>query len=215
MVSDDIADTVQAERFREIMETKKRVTEVRDEIEMARANGSIREGAAIGLFHRKVRDYVMAVETVLDPANGSPSRYWEDERIGDFTLPDDRHKDVVGLAEFLELETVFEVEVETERQRSYRHKRESINQIQRVRPPERIIERAFRVTNQALDDAGFDLEEPTERQESHFDSLDDVEKATKILEYLQQLKTEDLKEAKREIDRLISNQNAQTNGQHE
>lgn len=214
-MSDEITETVQAERFREIMETKKRVTEVRDEIEMARANGQIREGAAIGLFHRKVRDYVMAVETVLDPVNGETSEYWDQKRIGDFSLPDGRHKDVVGLSEFLELNTVFEVEVETDRQQSYRHKRETVTQKRRVRPPERLIERAFRVTNQALDDAGFDLEEPTERQESHFESLDDVEKATKILDYLQQLKTEDLNEAKREIDRLINSRNAQTNGHHE
>lgn len=214
-MSDDISDTVEAERFREIMESKKRVTEVRDEIEIARANGTIREGAAMGLFHRKVRDYVMSVETVLKPATGDTSKYWQDERIGDFTLPDGRHKDVVGLSDFLDLETVFEIEVETERQRSYRHKRETVTQTQRVRPPERLVERAFRITNRALDDAGFDLDEPTERKESHFDNLDDVEKATKILDYLQQLKTEDLKEAKREIDRLIAGQNAQTNGHHE
>jgi len=215
VVTDDIADTVQAERFREIMETKKRVTEVRDEIEMARVSGQIREGAAIGLFHRKVRNYVMAVETVLNPANGEQSAYWDQVPIGDFSLPDGRHIDVHGLSEFLELETVYEIEVETERQQSYRHKRETVTRKRRVRPPKRLIERAFRFTNQALDDAGFDLEEPTERQESHFDSLGDVEKATKILDYLQQLKTEDLNEAKREIDRLIKSRNAQTNGHHE
>lgn len=214
-MSDDIADTVEIERFREIMEMKKRVTEVRDEIEIARANGRIREGAAIGLFHRKVRDYVISVETVLNPADGDVSEYWEDKRIGDFTLPDDTHKDIVGLSEFLDLKTIFEIEVETEQQRSYRHKRETVTRTQRVRPPERLVERAFRVTNQALDDAGFDLDEPTERKESHFDSLSDVEKATTILNYLQQLKVEDLKEAKREIDRLIANRSAETNGHYE
>jgi len=205
-VSDDITDTVESERFREIMESKKRVIEVRDEIEIARANGNIRQGAAMGLFHRKVRDYVMAVER---------SEYWEDEPIGDFSLPDGRHIDVVGLSDFLDLETAFQIEVETEQQRSYRHKQETVTQKRRVRPPERLVERAFRVTNRALDDAGFDLDEPTERKESRFENLSDVEKASAILDYLQQLKPDDLREVKREIDGLIANQNAQTNGHHE
>lgn len=214
-MSDDISDTVESERFREIMESKKRVIEVRDEIEIARANGNIRQGAAMGLFHRKVRDYVMAVETVLNPANGTRSQYWEDEPIGDFSLPDDRHIEVVGLSEFLDLETVFQIEVETEQQQSYRHKRETVTQTRRVRPPERLVERAFRVTNKALDDAGFDLDEPTERKESRFENLSDVEKASAILDYLQQLKPDDLREVKREIDGLIANQTAETNGHHE
>jgi len=214
-VSDDITDTVESERFREIMESKKRVIEVRDEIEIARANGNIRQGAAIGLFHRKVRDYVMAVETVLNPADGTRSEYWEDKPIGDFSLPNDQHIDVVGLSDFLDVKTAYQIEVETEQQRSYRHKQETVQQKRRVRPPERLVERAFRVTNRALDDAGFDLDEPTERKESRFENLSDVEKASAILDYLQQLKPDDLREVKREIDGLIANQNAQSNGHDE
>jgi len=208
----DISDTIESERFREIMELKKDIHEIRDQIDRAKVRGEIREGEALGLYQRKVRDYVMAVETVLDPADGEPSRYWTDEFIGDFSLPDGREEYVTGLAEFLDLPETYEIEVRRKRQRSYRHAAETITETQRVSPPKGLIERAFRKTNKALDAAGFDLDEQTSRKESKFKNADDVEKAATIMDFLEQLGVDDLKQAKYEIDQLIEDRTGQFAG---
>ena len=214
-MTNNLADTIESERFAEIMQLKKDVHEIRDQIDRAKVRGEIRESDALALYQRKVRDYVMGVETVLNPAGGEPSEFWTDEPIGDFTLPDGREEYVTGLEEFLDLPETYEIEVERERQRSYRHAAETVTETQRVRPPERLIERAFRATNKALDAAGFDLDEQTSRKESKFKNADDVEKAATIMDFLEQLGVDDLKQAKYEIDQLIEDRTARTNGHHE
>jgi len=40
----DISDTIESERFREIMELKKDIHEIRDQIDRAKVRGEIREG---------------------------------------------------------------------------------------------------------------------------------------------------------------------------
>jgi hypothetical protein len=200
----DISDTVHSERFREIMELKKDVHEIRDQIDRAKVRGEIREGDALGLYQRKVRDYVMAVETVLDPADGEPSRYWTDEFIGDFALPDGRETYVTGLAEFLRLPETYEIEIERERQRSYRHAAETITETQRVRPPKRLIERAFRKTNKALDAAGFDIQQPDDTDTSGFERIDDVAAATDILDFLNNAGDDELRELQQMITRTLA-----------
>jgi hypothetical protein len=216
-VSNDIVDTVESERFHEIMQTKKRVLETRGEIQRATASGKLSEGAAIGLYQKEVRDYIMSVETVLDPADGDTSPYWEDRPVGDFHLPDGEHKTVNGLNEFLDLPETFEVEVERQRQQSYRHAIETVSETRRVRPPKRLVEHAFQMTNRALDAAGLDLNQPTERSSSTFKRIDDVEKATKILEFLQQLDDDGLRELKQLIDDDLLGDGTppEMNGHHE
>lgn len=215
-MSEDIEETVESERFREILTLKKKVLETRDEIDRALVNGAVDQGAAIGLYHRKVRDYVMSVETVLAPANSQPSVYWTDVPIGEFSLPNDTKRNVVGLSEFLELPTTIEVKEEQTRQQSYRHKAETVVQARRVRPPERLIEQAFRVTNQALDAAGFDLDEPSDTEKSGFRQIDDVVKATQILDFLRSLDDDGLREVQQVItDDLLENGQEHTNGHHE
>lgn len=215
-MTDDLADTVESERFREILSMKKQVLETKDEIDRARINRRVNQGAAIRLYQRKVRDYLMSVETVLNPEKGSQSRYWDDVLVGKFSLPDGQEKEVVGLREFLELPTSFEIEVETTRQRSYRHKNERVIETQIVRPPERLIEQAFRLTNRALDAAGFDLDEFSEKQKSGFRNIDDVEKATKVLDFLRALDDDGLKEVQSIIQReLLGDRGEMTNGHHE
>jgi len=214
-VSNNLGDTIESERFAEIMELKKDVHEIRDQIDRAKVRGEIREADALALYQRKVRDYIMGVETVLNPAGGDPSRFWTDVPIGDFTLPDGREEYVTGLEEFLDLPETYEIEIKRERQRSYRHAAETITETQRVRPPKRLVERAFRETNKALDAAGFDLDEQTSRKESKFKNADDVEKAATIMDFLEQLGVDDLKQAKYEIDQLIEDRTARTNGHHE
>ena len=200
----DISDTVHSERFREIMELKKDIHKIRDQIDRAKLRGEIREGDALGLYQRKVRDYVMAVETVLDPADGEPSRYWTDEPIGDFVLPDGRQEYVSGLAEFLRLRETYEIEIERERQRGYRYAAETVTETQRVRPPKRLIERAFRATNKALDAAGFDIEQPDDTNTSGFERIDDVAAATDILDYLNNAGDDELRELQQMIARTLA-----------
>lgn len=214
-MSDDIIDTVESERFQEILTLKKRVLDTRDEIDRATATGQLAQGPAIGLYQRKVRDYVMSVETVLNPANGEPSKYWTEEPIGDYTIPGGEHNFVVGLQEFLELPTTHEVEVEREQKRSYRHAVKTVTETQRVRPPQRLIERAFRITNRALDDAGFDLDEPSEKRKSKFNRVDDVEKATKILDFLRSLDNDGLREVQLLIEQDLLSDDELRNGHHE
>lgn len=213
-MSDDIADTVESERFREILSLKKTVIDTKDEVDRAIASGKAREGAGVQLYHRKVRDYVMSVETVLNPARGETSQYWDEVVIGEFSLPDGEEKTVRGLKEFLELNTVFEVKDEGARQKSYRHKKEKVTVTKRVRPPKRLIEQAFRVTNVALDEAGFDLDEPQEKQSSEFDKVGDVEKATKILDFLRALDDDGLREVKHVINNELIDDEL-SNGHHE
>lgn len=215
-MSDDIADLVDSERYREILEQKRRVIDTRDEIDRAVVQGRRRGGRMIGLYQRKVRDYVMSVETLLNPHDEEPSRYWTRVPIGDFSLPNGEHRHIEGLDEFLELPTVFELQVETTEKQSYRHRAETVTETRRVRPPEEVIERAFRVTNQALNSIGFDLDEPTDHQKSGFSKVDDVEKGTKIWAFLQQLDEDALNEVKRQIDtKLLGQPDERTNGHHE
>jgi predicted ATP-dependent endonuclease of OLD family len=185
------------------MELRKDVHEIRDQIDRAKARGEIREADALALYQRKVRDYVMGVETVLDPADDEASRFWTDVPIGDFVLPDDRHKYVTGLSEFLELPETYEIEIERERKRSYRHAAETVTETQRVRPPERLIERAFRTTNKALDAAGFDIKQPDETDTSGFERIDDVAAATDILDYLNNASADELRELQQMIARTL------------
>jgi hypothetical protein len=211
----DVEDMVESERLQEIYSMKQQVYETKDEVERAVASGRINRGVALGLYQRKVRDYVMAVETLLDPHDGEPSDYWGERRVGDFVLPDGRHVNVDGLGDFLELPVTYDVEVEQQQQKSYRHKAEKVTKKTAARPPQQLIERAFRMTNKALDAAGFDIDEPTERDRSKFKNADDVEKGAIVLDYLRSLDTPDLREAKNEIDRIITEQRAQSNGHHE
>lgn len=214
-MSDDINDTVQSERFNEILTLKKQVLDTKDEIDRNRAAGRLSEAAGIELYQRKVRDYIISVETVLNPNDGDTSPFWDERRVGQFSLPDGEVKVINGLADFLELPTTFTVEIETERQRSYRHKRETVTDSKRVRPPERLIEQAFRMTNRALDAAGFDLDEPTEHEKSEFKNIDDVEKATKIYDFLKALDDDGLRELQNIITNELLNGSEMTNGHHE
>ena len=213
-MSDDIEDKVETERFREIMSVKSDVHEIKDEIDRARPSGRVDEGSAIGLYQRKVRDYIISIETILNPANESASEYWSDRHIGEFELPNGETKSVDGLEEFILLPTTFEVEREQTVQRSYRHKPELKTVVQTVRPPERLIEQAFRIANQAMDDAGFDIRTgDDERRKYH--NIEDVEAATQLEAVLKSLDEDGLQQLITVIqDRHLTNGH-RTNGHHE
>jgi len=212
----DISDTVESERFAEIMTMKQRVHETKDEIDRQRPTAGFNRGAAIGLYQRKVRDYIVSVETLLNPSDGEPSPYWHEREVGRFSLPGDEvDKVVTGLREFLQLPTTFEIEIETERQQSYRHKRETVTETRQARPPERLIEQAERMTNRALDEAGFDLSEPTDNQKSQPKDIDDIAPATEILDFLRALDDDGLREVQYVIQNQLLNDDEMTNGHHE
>jgi hypothetical protein len=180
----EISDTVNAERFAEIMELKKDIHDVRDQIDRAKVRGEIQEPDALRMYQRKVRDYIMSVETVLDPADGDPSPWWSDYYVGDFILPDERQITVNGLGEFLALPDTYSIEIEREYQKSYRHATETIVDTKKVRPPERVIERAFRNTNRALDAAGFDIKHEDDTATSKFRHIEDIDAASQIVDFL-------------------------------
>lgn len=212
----DISDTVESERFAEIMTMKQRVHETKDEIDRQRPTAAFNRGAAIGLYQRKVRDYIVSVETLLNPSDGDASPYWDEREVGRFSLPgDEEDKVVTGLREFLELPTTFEIEIETEQQQSYRHKRETVTETRQARPPEPLIEQAERMTNRALDEAGFDLSEPTDNQKSQPKDIDDIAPATEILDFLQSLDDDGLREVQYVIQNQLLNGDEMTNGHHE
>jgi hypothetical protein len=216
-MSDDISDLVDNERFREILSLKKRVLDTRDEIDRAMLSGQRRRGPVIGLYQRKVRDYVMSVETVLNPHDEQPSRYWTEVPIGEFELPSGETQQIIGLGEFLELPTVFAVEVEEKQQTSYRHKSDTVTKEQNFRPPERVIESAFRVTNRALDSVGFDIDEPSAEDKKPFQhGVDDVEKATRVYQFMSTLDDSALRELKNVIDsELLGQPDKLKNGHNE
>jgi len=216
-MSDDISDLVDNERFREILSLKKRVLDTRDEIDRAMLSGQQRGGPVIGLYQRKVRDYVMSVETVLNPHDGQPSRYWTEVPIGEFELPGGETQQIIGLGEFLELPTVFAVEVEEKQQTSYRHKADTVTKERNFRPPERVIESAFRVTNRALDSVGFDIDEPTAEDTKPFKhSIKDVDKADRVYRFIATLDDDGLRELKNLIDsELLAQTGEMKNGHNE
>lgn len=216
-MSDDISDLVDNERFREILSLKKRVLDTRDEIDRAMLSGQQRGGPVIGLYQRKVRDYVMSVETVLNPHDGQPSRYWTEVPIGEFELPGGETQQIIGLGEFLELPTVFAVEVEEKQQTSYRHKADTVTKERNFRPPERVIESAFRVTNRALDSVGFDIDEPSAEDTKPFKhSIKDVDKADRVYRFIATLDDDGLRELKNLIDsELLAQADEIKNGHNE
>jgi hypothetical protein len=199
----EITDTVNAERFAEIMELKKDCHDVRDQIDRAKIRGEIQEPQGLRIYQRKVRDYIMSVETVLDPAVGDPSPFWSDYYVGDFILPDERQIRINGLQEFLALPETYSIDIEREYQKSYRHAKETIVETKEVRPPERVIERAFRNTNKALDAAGFDIQQPDDTPTSKFKRIEDVEAVTQIVDYLNHADEPELREFHRIIGRTL------------
>lgn len=213
-MSDDIEDKIETERFREIMTVKKDVIETRDEFRRAYKSGQIAKGTYLELYQEKVRDYLISIETVLNPAEGSVSDYWTKRHIGQFELPNGEKKSVDGLQEFIHLPSTFVVESEQTVQRSYRHKPEQKPVSQTVRPPKRLIEQAFRVANQAMDDAGFDIRTGDDDR-STFHNIEDIEGATQLEAILNSLDEDALQQLITVIqDRHLTNGH-RTNGHHE
>lgn len=214
-MSDDIADTVESERIAEIMTLKQQLHETKDKIDRQRPSAQFKRGAAIGLYQRKVRDYIISVETLLNPAGGDVSPYWNELEVGRFELPNGEQIVVTGLKQFLDLPTTFEIQVESERQQSYRHKQETVMETRRARPPEPLIEQAWRMTDKALDDAGYDLTEPKTKKKSEHKDTQDIAKATEILDFLRSLDDDALREVEYVIQNELLNADERKNGHHE
>jgi hypothetical protein len=215
-MSDEAAESVESKRINEIMTLKREVFEVKDELDRAEMVGRA-PGKAPELYQRKVRDYVISLEPVLNPAGEDPSPYWDRVDIGAFELPNGEQKEVTGLRQFLQLPTSFAVEMTKRTQESYRHMPETKTVTEEVRPPRRVAENAFRAASEAFYDLGFGIEEPAE-QTSEFRKIDDVKKATEILDFLRQLDDDGLREIKQLIeqdDEMLSQPDPQVNGHHE
>ena len=215
-MSDEAAESVESKRINEIMTLKRAVIDVKDEIDRAEMLGRA-PGKAPQLYQRKVRDYIISLEPILNPAGEDPSPYWDRVDIGAFELPNGEHKEVTGLRQFLQLPTTFTVEMTKQTQESYRHMPETKTVTEEVRPPRRVVENAFRTANEAFYDLGFGIEEP-EEQTSEFRKVDDVKKATEILDFLRQLDDDGLREIKQLIeqdDEMLSQPDPQVNGHHE
>jgi hypothetical protein len=215
-MSDEGTESVESKRINEIMTLKRAVIDVKDEIDRAemlgRAPANVPE-----LYQRKVRDYIISLEPILNPAGEDPSPYWDRVEIGAFELPNGEHREVTGLRQFLQLPTTFTVEMTKRTQESYRHMPETKTVAEEVRPPRRVVENAFRTANEAFYDLGFGIEEP-EEQTSEFRKIDDVKKATEILDFLRQLDDDGLREIKQLIeqdDEMLSQPDPQVNGHHE
>jgi hypothetical protein len=213
-MSDDVADRVEGKRIDEIMTLKREVYDIKDEIDTAQLGSNIAPGA-IELYQRKVRDYIVSMEPLLKPSDGEPSPYWDRVFIGDFKLPDGGEKTVTGLREFLQLPTSFPVESVEETQESYRHMPQRETVTKQVRPPRRLIENAFRTGNEAFHDLGFGISSPEGMETKQFRKIDDVKKATEILDFLQQLDDDGLREVKTVIDNDLLGGASHTNGHHE
>ena len=112
---------------------------------------------------------------------------------------------------------MFAVEVEEKQQTSYRHKTDTVTKEQNFRPPERVIERAFRVTNRALDSVGFDIDEPSAEDTKPFQhSIKDVDKADRVYRFIATLDDDGLRELKNLIDsELLGQADEMKNGHNE
>ena len=213
-MSDDVGEQVESKRISEIMTLKREVFDVKDEIDRAKLSGRL-PPSAVELYQRKVRDYIVSLEPLLNPSDDDPSEYWSSVPIGQFDLPNGEHKPVTGLREFLKMPTSFAVESVEETQQSYRHMPSQDRVTKQVRPPEGLIENAFRTANEAFYDIGFRIEDPGGMETKQFRKIDDVKKATEILDFLRQLDDDGLREVKAMIDGDLLGETAQTNGHHE
>jgi hypothetical protein len=213
----DAVDMLEKERIQEMMTMRKHVVETKRQIDKTIAKGTAQQGPLVGLYQKEVKGFVMSVETVLDPVNGETSEYWNNATIGDFSLPNGTVQRVVGLSEFLQLPVTFEIEVDTVKKRSYRHAEERVTETRRVRPPREIAEQAFRLTNRALDERGFDLSELTEDQDTaKFSKIDDVKKATEVYDFLNELDDSSLREVQLVIqEELLDGANTNGHQNHE
>lgn len=213
-MSDDVADSVESKRIQEIMTLKREVYDVKDELDRGRLSGRMPSNA-VELYQRKVRDYIVSLEPLLNGVDEEPSPYWDRVKIGGFTLPNGEQKQVTGLREFLQLPTSFPVNATQETQESYRHMPAEETVTQQVRAPKELIESAFRTANEAFRDLGFGISSPDQMETKQFRKIDDVKKATEILDFLNQLDDKGLREVKTVIDDELLTPDEQTNGHHE
>jgi len=100
-MSDEAAESVESKRINEIMTLKREVFDVKDELDRAEMVGRA-PGKAPELYQRKVRDYVISLEPVLNPAGEDPSPYWDRVDIGAFELPNGEQKEVTEIKQLIE-----------------------------------------------------------------------------------------------------------------
>jgi hypothetical protein len=151
---------VQQTRWGEVADARQRVIDRLEAIDRMQfeAQRQLSADHISILQQRAVQLYIEQVETVLAPAEGRVSDWWDNEPIGSFEIPNGRTIDVVGLAEYVDLseEIVFTT---TENYQPHGGHVGERREVQRaMTPPIGIHRNAFRATNRALADKGIEFD---------------------------------------------------------
>jgi len=106
-----------------------------------------------------VQLYLQQVETILDPDDDKPTtRWWTDEWIGQFELPNGDIVHVMGLADYIDLSEEIEYTVEEEHKPHGAHIGEMREVTRTTTPPIGLHRNAFRATNRGLADQGIEFD---------------------------------------------------------
>lgn len=151
---------VQSTRWSEVEDARRRVVDRLEAIDRLQFEGSgpvSREAVSV-LMQRSVQMYIQQVETILDPINGDTTDWWDNKEIGQFTLPDERSVNVVGLSSYLALdEQITYTTTET-----YKPHAAHVGEVREVEhtttAPIGLHRSAFRATNRGLADQGVDFD---------------------------------------------------------
>lgn len=151
---------VQSTRWGEVEAARQRVVDRYEAIDRAQfgQGGALSQERVSLLKQRAVQLYVLQVETILNPVKGDTTPWWDDEPIGQFTLPNGRTVQITGLREYLDLDEQLSVTI-TERHKPHAaHVGETREVQQQVSPPVGLHRNAFIATNRGLADQGVDFD---------------------------------------------------------
>jgi len=151
---------VQQTRWGEVADARQRVIDRLEAIDRMQfeARQQLSRDQISVLQQRAVQLYIEQVETVIDPKQGRTSRFWDEESIGEFELPNGRPVEIVGLQEYVNLDEEILYSVREPHQPHGGHPG-GVHEVQRTAtPPIGIHRSAFRKTNRALADKGIEFD---------------------------------------------------------
>ena len=157
----DLKELVTNQRFKEIHEARQQVIQDERSLNEALATRRIGDRRARRLFQRSVDTFVRELEWLLAPPDGEPTKYWDEELVGQIELPDGRILEVVGLGHYLELDEEIVVPVNVKTKDRYYELEQEKPQERAVQPSWRLLRGAFRIANAALSDLGMELSPDT------------------------------------------------------
>ena len=155
-----LEEIVQKTRWDEVADARQRVLdrlETIDELDIGRRSG-LSEESVSKLLQRAVQLYIQQVETILDPINAPTTDWWTEKWIGTFDLPNGEAVEIVGIAEYLDLDEQLAVTVEREHQSHGARMPETKELEVSMTPPPGVHRNAFRATNRALADQGIEFD---------------------------------------------------------